>query len=129
MLKKLFIVTVFALSFVFFASAQTVAELIQQADDHAEKEFNNSKALEKLKAAEQKEPNNFEILWRLSRTYVDIGEHVSGEDKQMQQYDQAKVYADKAISAGPNKSMGYLRRAIVNGRIALFKVFLVLVAL
>lgn len=121
MLKKLFIVTVFALSFVFFASAQTVQELIQQADNHAEKEFNNSKALEKLKAAEQKEPNNFEILWRLSRTYVDIGEHTSGEDKQMQQYNQAKVYADKAISAAPNKSLGYLRRAIVNGRIALFK--------
>ncbi len=52
-----------------------VSQLIAQGNEFAEKTFNNEKALEKYNTALSLSPENYEILWRLSRTYVDIGEH------------------------------------------------------
>jgi FimV-like protein len=43
------------------------------------------------------------------------------EDKQLETYQKALEFADKSIAVNPNGSMGYARRAIANGRIALFK--------
>ncbi|MBV6513576.1 MAG: hypothetical protein FMNOHCHN_03111 [Ignavibacteriaceae bacterium] len=118
------------LIFFFLISAlvytQTVEELISQGDQLATKDFKNSEALDKYLAADKLSPNNWEIYWRLSRTYVDIGEHLpAGTDaqkaEQLAKYQQAFTYADKAVKLAPDKSVTYLRRAIVNGRIALFK--------
>ena len=71
-------------------------------------------------------PNDYEILWRLSRTYVDIGEHLPNntdaeKDKQLEFYEKSVDFAQKAIAVNPNGAMAYTRRGIANGRIALFK--------
>lgn len=106
--------------------SQSVDELIAQGDHHATKEFNNEKALEKFLAADKLSPNNWEVLWRLSRTLVDIGEHMPSstdaqKEAQLVKYQDSYLYADKAVKLAPDKSVTYLRRAIANGRIALFK--------
>jgi tetratricopeptide (TPR) repeat protein len=106
--------------------SQTVEQLIAQGDVHATKEFNNQAALEKYQKAEKLAPGNWEVLWRISRCYIDIGEHLpTGTDAQKQaqlaKYQDALNYANKAIKAGPDKTVNYLRRAIANGRIALFR--------
>ena len=103
-----------------------VNRLIAEGDDYSEKLFDNQKALEKLQQAEAKDSNNYDILWRLSRTYVDIGEHLPArtdeeKEKQLAVYQQAFDCADKAIVVKPDGAMGYTRRAIATGRIALFK--------
>lgn len=123
--RSLFII---ALLFGFLVSnhAQSVDELIAQGDDFSTKQFDNEKALEKFIAADKLSPNNWEILWRLSRTLVDIAEHLPSntdaqKNAQLVQYQKAFDYADKAVSLAPDKSITYLRRAIANGRIALFK--------
>ena len=72
------------------------------------------------------EQNNFTILWRISRSYVDIGEHLPNKtdaekEKQLEYYQKAFDYADKAVNAKPDSTIGYVRRAIANGRVALFK--------
>lgn len=107
-------------------NAQTAASLIAEADRFATVTFENQKAFEKLQAAEKAEPNNYEVLWRISRSYVDIGEHLPGntdaeKEKQLEYYQKALDYANKAIAADPNGPTGYVRRAIANGRVALFK--------
>jgi tetratricopeptide (TPR) repeat protein len=99
--------------------------LIEQGDQHYQK-FNNEKALESYLQAEKIDANNFEILWRISRAYVDIGEHMPSstsaqEEAQIATYQKALEYSEKAVKAAPNQSVTYLRRAIANGRIALFK--------
>ncbi len=109
-----------------FLMAQSAEELIAQADQLTVKEFKNDQALEKLQAADKLSPNNWEIYWRMSRSYVDIGEHLpSGtetqKNAQLAKYQSAFDYADKAVKLAPDKSITYLRRAIANGRIALFK--------
>lgn len=120
MLTLIFFVTVMAVN------GQSVEQLIAQGDTHAQKEFNNEAALDKFLKAEKLSPNNWEVLWRVSRTYVDIGEHMpSGTDAQKQaqlaKYQESFNYANRAVKAGSDKSVTYLRRAIANGRIALFR--------
>jgi tetratricopeptide (TPR) repeat protein len=104
---------------------QTIEEFIAEGDKYY-KEFNNEKALEVFQKADVEYPDNWEILWRISRCYVDIGEHMptetgEQEEAQLAKYDLALEYADKAVSLAPDQSVTYLRRAIANGRIALFK--------
>jgi tetratricopeptide (TPR) repeat protein len=103
-----------------------VEKLIAQANNYSEKTFENQKAIQVLEAALKDEPNNYEALWRLSRAIVDHGEHLpAGTDQekaqQLKMYEQSLEAANKAVAANANGSMGYARRAIANGRIALFK--------
>jgi len=103
-----------------------VDKLIAQGNVFSEQTFENQKAIEAFDAALAIEPNNYEALWRLSRSIVDYGEHLPvGTDqekaKQLQTYEKSLEYANKAIAANANGCMGYTRRAIANGRIALFK--------
>jgi FimV-like protein len=103
-----------------------VDQLIAQGNNFSEKTFENQKALDTYQQALALEPNNYEILWRISRSLVDLGEHLpSATDaekaKQLEIYEKSRESANKAIAANANGAMGYTRRAIANGRIALFK--------
>jgi tetratricopeptide (TPR) repeat protein len=102
--------------------SQSVDELIKKSEEYYEK-FDNNSALKVLEQANKLSPNNWEVLWRLSRTCVDIAEHMpsSKEDEQLSLYEKGLDYANQSIKLAPDKSVTYLRRAIVNGRIALFK--------
>jgi tetratricopeptide (TPR) repeat protein len=102
-----------------FLHDSTAAALIADGDQFAEKAFDNQKALQKYTAALPFAEDKYPLLWRLSRTYADIGAHMPM--KQMQVYEISLSYAEKAIAANPQGAMGYIRRAITNGRIALFK--------
>jgi tetratricopeptide (TPR) repeat protein len=103
-----------------------VSQLIAAGNNYAEKVFDNQKALEKYNEALSLSPNNYDILWRLSRTYVDIGEHLPNktsaeEQKQLEFYEKSLDFAKKAIAVNPNGAMGFTRQAIANGRLALLK--------
>lgn len=124
-MKKNFLTSLIIILFSTYLQAQSVEQLIKEGDTYYEK-FDNEKALEFYKKAEKLEPNNYEVLWKISRAYVDIGEHMPSstsqqEEAQLSTYQKALEYAGKAINSAPNQSVTYLRRAIANGRIALFK--------
>jgi tetratricopeptide (TPR) repeat protein len=121
-LSAIFLILIFSSPEIF---SQTVDQLIDEVDNHY-KQFNNEKALEVLKKAEKAEPGNFEVIWRMSRTLVDIAEKMptstsQQEDAQLATYQKALEYAEKAVKANSGSSIGYLRKAIANGKIALFK--------
>lgn len=82
--------------------------------------FDNQGALGMYQAAMAYDPGNPEILWRLSRTCVDIGEHIEGDEAE-EYFQRALGYADSAIAIAPDNPQGHLRRAIALGKIALFK--------
>ncbi len=125
-MKKYFVFQVFTLLlFSSFIFGQNSAEIIKVGDELTDA-FKNNEALEKYLEAEKIDKDNWEILWRLSRTYINIAEHMptetdAQEDEQYKKYEIALEYADKAVKLAPNKSITYVRRAIANGRIALFK--------
>jgi len=110
----------------FAGDSNKVSQLIAEGNNFAEKIFDNQKALDMYNEALSLSPNNYEILWRLSRTYVDIGEHLptktdAEKQKQLEFYEKSLDFAQKAIAANPKGAMGYTREAIANGRIALFR--------
>lgn len=105
--------------------SQNADELIQQADKFVS-EFNNQKALDVLLEADKKFPDNYEVLWRISRAYIDISEHLpdktdAQKDEQEKLYKKSLEYADRAVNLAPDQAVTYVRRAIANGRIALFE--------
>jgi len=127
--KKQFIIPI--LSFLLFliitgvSEAQTAEELIQEGDKYTE-EFNNQKSLDSYLKADKLSPDNWKILWRISRAYVNIAVHMPAtngdeEDAQLAVYEKALDYANRAVKLAPDKSIVYVRRGVVNGRIALFK--------
>lgn len=114
-------------SFIYFGDyfAQTAEELIQQGDKY-NTEFQHQKSLEAYQQADKLQPRNWEIIWRISRALVDIANKMpEGTDEQKDtkynKYKKSFVYADSAVKLAPDQSVTYLRRAIVNGRIALFE--------
>lgn len=125
-MKKLLlflILSVFLLIQVNFA--QTADDVIKQADNLA-REFQHKKVLELLQKADKDYPNDWQIKWRLSRAYVDVGEHLpdktdKDKEEQFEYYKKAFEYADQSVKLAPNESITYVRRAIANGRIALFQ--------
>lgn len=111
---------------VLFLKAQNVEELIAKGDSLTEKAFDDKAALEVYLSAEKIDPDNWELQWRLSRAYSNIAAHMpketsEEEDAQLATYETALKHAQKAVDLAPDKSIPYLRRAIVNGRIALYK--------
>lgn len=117
---------VFSCALFLTSAAQTAAEIAAKSDSLADVAFQNEPALEVLTAAATKYPGTYDILWRLSRTYSDMGaaiNAVSDEQKkqQLDLYEKSLEYANQALAINPGGSMGYTRRAIANGRIALFK--------
>ncbi len=106
--------------------AQDVHDLIAEGDQAVEQRFDNRRGLELYKKAETLDPGNYAVLWRISRALVDIAEHLPAltdaqKEEQHSMYRKALEYAERAIKANPRGMTGYLRRAIANGRIALFK--------
>jgi len=105
--------------------AQTLDDLLKESDKYYT-EFNNQASLDAALKADKKFPGNWEIQWRISRGYVKIADHMPAntgdqKDAQSEIYQKALSYADKAINLAGDKSVTYLRRAIANGKIALFK--------
>jgi len=107
-------------------SVARVSQLIAEADAFVDKAFDDERALEKYQEAFALDSLNYEVLWKLSRSYVLLGEHfptTTDEQKeiQLQTYEESVQYAEKAISVNPDGSMGYAQRAAAKSRIALFK--------
>jgi len=106
-------------------NAQSVESLINEGDEYTE-EFNNEKALDSYLKADKLSPDDWEVLWRISRAYVNIGVHMPSstneeEDAQLAEFEKALKYSERSVKLAKDKSIVYVRRAVVNGRIALFK--------
>ena len=113
-------ITIFGKSY-----CQNVAELINEGDKYST-EFNHQKSLETYQKADKLNPGNWEVLWRISRALVDIANKMpqgtdSQEEAKLKKYRESFMYADSSVKLAPDQSVTYLRRAIVNGRIALFQ--------
>jgi tetratricopeptide (TPR) repeat protein len=124
-ISTFFLAIVFSFIVISNLSAQTVEEFIQEGDKY-NTEFNHQKSLETYQKADKLSPANWDILWRISRVIVDIANKMpEGTDEQKEakfnKYKKSFAYADSAVKLAPDQSVTYLRRAIVNGRIALFQ--------
>jgi len=105
-----------SVSTLFGASAE---ELIKEGDAFHDQQ-NPDSAWAKFKAAEQLDPENADILWRISREYYDKA-NVSPEDQQEPLYLLSEKYARKAANVSPDNAKAHLWIAISVGKVALLK--------
>lgn len=101
-------------------------QLLLEESDRYTQNFENEKSLLACQQADEQFPDNWEVKWRLSRALVNVAMNMptstdEQEDEQFLMYENALNIANEAVLLAPDKSICYLRRAIANGRIALFK--------
>jgi tetratricopeptide (TPR) repeat protein len=104
---------------------QTPEELIEHGDKF-HKEFNHTEALKFYLEADELSPSNWEILWRISRAYLDIGRKMpensdEENDAKLGTFKKSFDYADSSVKLAADQSIPYIRRAMANGNIALFE--------
>lgn len=108
------------------AQNQTAEELIALSDQAAKVDFAHNEALSLLLEADNEYPDNWEILWRISRSIVDITETIpdtsdSITEMKIDTLKTALDYADRSVQLAPDKAITYVRRAIANGYLALYE--------
>ncbi len=103
-----------------------ISQLVAEADICTEKNFDYEKALAKYQEALSLDSTNYETLWKISRSYVLIGEQLPAltdeqKERQLQTYEEAASFANRGIALNPNGAMGYVQRAAANSLVARFK--------
>jgi len=78
------------------------------------------KALEVYKEALSVDSTDYELLWRVSRCLCNIGDVVPKE-KREKIYEDALIYAEKAVEANPQGDWGWTWLAASYGNLALFR--------
>ena len=98
--------------------AQGVEELVN-AGDALDGRNRNSEALSLYLRADAQEPNDAEILRRLSKQYAQLMLDARSASEERQLGEKALDAAKRAVAASPNNSQAHLSLAIAYGRIAL----------
>lgn len=84
----------------------------------------NKAAITRYKDAHALRPNDFGVLWRLSRTYNDVAQDykaLGNEEAAEENFELASAYADSIIANFPERREGYFHKAAAIGNLALFK--------
>ena len=98
--------------------AEDVATYIEQGEQH--RKNNQTQAeLDAFLQADKIDPNNAEVLWRLARAYVDLGNVEKEKAKQRGLYKTAESYAKKGIQVDPNDSRCHTYDGVAVGKVAL----------
>jgi tetratricopeptide (TPR) repeat protein len=100
------------------AGAQTAAE----HNALGNKEYvamNATAALQHYEEAIKLDPNNYEALWKASRSDVDLGSFERNEEKRGLFYRNAELYARRAVAANPGDAEGHFNLARALGKNAL----------
>ena len=110
--------------FGFLVKAQSLDELMQKGDNYY-KEFNHQSALNAYMKADSLYPGSWVLMWKISRAYVDLAEKMpettgDEEDAKESEFEKALFYADSSVKLAPGEAETYVRRAIANGKLALF---------
>jgi len=117
MKRILVMMALFAMSA--WAGAQTVTEYLS-AGDAAYNRFDNAEALKQYQLAWKLDSTNCEVLWKISRSHIDIGE-MADKDVQRTQYYEGEKFARAAVRRCPNSADAHLSLAIAVGRVALME--------
>ena len=100
------------------AGSQTAANHVALGD----KEYvamNASAALQHYQAAFGEDPNNYEALWKASRSAVDLGSYEKNDEMRGVYYKNAEAYARRAVAANPSDAEGHFSLARALGKNAL----------
>ncbi|NCU05987.1 MAG: hypothetical protein GXC73_18635 [Chitinophagaceae bacterium] len=119
-MKKTIIVYCFTFLFFSFALAQPVDELVKQGD-LLEKQLKEEEAYQKFKEAVKHDPVHLHALVRCSELASRIGRRQATKEKQMDFYQAAKIYAERALKVNPKDSEANVVMSLAYARMSLLK--------
>lgn len=93
------------------------ADILLKEAVNLERSLKEEAALDKYKQVLAADPKNVSALVRSSALSSAIGARLANEDAKITYYNQAKDYADKAISVDSNNADAYYVRALVAGKL------------
>lgn len=70
-------------------------------------------AIELIKTTLQEDPQNYNLLWRLSRIYNWIGDISPDKNQRLSNYELGKFYAEQAINASNEATEGHYYRGLL----------------
>lgn len=114
------LVSALILALLFHAAALNLFAQIEKGDE-LHKARNLKGALEVYEKVLKETGESYELAWRLSRTYSDLGESETDHKTQTVQFEKALAWAEKAIELNSQGSKGHLYLAIAYGRMARVK--------
>ena len=96
-------------------TAQEVDALIARGDS-LQMEMQPDAAMKLYRKAEQLDPDNPDVLWRISKVFSDYAAQESTDEAAMRELDRSVSYARKAVSVAPKHSMAQVSLAIAYGQ-------------
>ncbi len=120
MLVRLLLV-LFALVLPFVTQAQTPVEQACTAFDQAVERMDLKTAKSTLMSLQAPASTTYDVLYRMARLHVLLGNEERNEQQQLAQYEKALDYGNRAVASNSKGMGGYVYRAAANGKIALFK--------
>lgn len=118
MLNKLLLTILGCLLVPALLIAQNTSELEQRADSLYQ-EYEEKRALDIYLDILQKEPENYQALWRTSFLYSRVGNRLESEDQQREYYNNAIDLAEQALEVDSTDTQSNFVMAVAMGRKAL----------
>ncbi|RXK58038.1 hypothetical protein ESA94_18670 [Lacibacter luteus] len=119
-MRSFFLILFFIAGITVVANAQTADELVKQAD-LLEKQLKEEEAYQKFKEAIKLNPVHLHALVRCSELASRIGRRQTTKEKQMDFYQAAKIYAERALKVNPKDSEANVVMSLAYARMSLLK--------
>ncbi|TWI85186.1 tetratricopeptide repeat protein [Lacibacter cauensis] len=119
-MMRFFLVLFFIAGLTFATTAQTADDLVKQGD-LLEKQLKEDEAYQKFKEAIKLNPVHVHALVRCSELASRIGRRQATKEKQMDFYQAAKIYAERALKINPRDSEANVVMSLAYARMSLLK--------
>ena len=119
-MKKYLFIAFFALVYSGSSFAQTVEELVKQAE-LLESQLKEEEAYQKYKEVIKQQPQHLRALVHCSELASRIGRRQSTKEKQMDFYQAAKIYAQRALRINPKDSDANVVMSLAYARMSILK--------
>lgn len=119
-MKKYLFIAFFALVYSGSSFAQTVEELVKQAE-LLESQLKEEEAYQKYKEVIKQQPQHLRALVHCSELASRIGRRQSTKQKQMDFYQAAKIYAQRALRINPKDSDANVVMSLAYARMSILK--------
>ena len=117
---RFFLILFFTAGITVAATAQTADDLVKQGD-LLEKQLKEDEAYQKFKEAIKLNPIHVHALVRCSELASRIGRRQPTKEKQMDFYQAAKIYAERALKVNPKDSEANVVMSLAYARMSLLK--------
>lgn len=117
---RFFLILFFTAGITVAATAQTADDLVKQGD-LLEKQLKEDEAYQKFKEAIKLNPVHVHALVRCSELASRIGRRQPTKEKQMDFYQAAKIYAERALKVNPKDSEANVVMSLAYARMSLLK--------